>query len=206
MGSGAMSSPSFLRVLRLFRLTRMARMARLLRACPELFVTRIRHRAQGKRRASAFMFGFKTLTASCWPCFVAFELDVCLRGDAESNRSRISISDVRAAAAFGCGLRVRNCGFARTGGVLWGRLFSLEGVPQGQFATGSGSSCEGVSIGYLWAVESVQPLELQLKRPMPAQFFTQLLDGKAKQSGDIAYDNFRTVAALWRRTTSFAVS
>ncbi|CAE7205045.1 SCN5A [Symbiodinium microadriaticum] len=38
MGSGAMSSPSFLRVLRLFRLTRMARMARLLRACPELFV------------------------------------------------------------------------------------------------------------------------------------------------------------------------
>ncbi|CAE7272183.1 Scn10a [Symbiodinium pilosum] len=38
MGSGAMSSPGFLRVLRLFRLTRMARMARLLRACPELFV------------------------------------------------------------------------------------------------------------------------------------------------------------------------
>ncbi|CAJ1362352.1 unnamed protein product [Effrenium voratum] len=91
MGSGAMSSPSFLRVLRLFRLTRMARMARLLRACPELFVM------------------LKAI-----------------------------------------GVAFRSVMFA---------LLLLLGVV------------------YVFAI-----------------FFTQLLDGKAKQSGDIAYDNFRTVA------------
>ena len=92
-------------------------------------------------------------------------------------------------------------------GFFGGGYFHWKVCPRGSLQPEAEAAAkEGVSIGYLWAVESVQPLELQLKRPMPAQFFTQLLDGKAKQSGDIAYDNFRTVAALWRRTTSFAVS